>query len=643
MVETEKNHERPSTKVTQEMIEDNPQDSDNSDQSTKPSGNERTGVRDGDSGSEIDPLEEARREDREERGQRQGQKDGQDGHAQEAGDLLTESWHEIKEILKEREVQGLHFEDDDDSSSAEAQAQSPDQRRTESKDNEDPDRRDQGSENRRAKENREKDRGKNNDNDRDDKRESRAGHDDDHRDNGSRNEDRKKNDESKTDSRSDSKSQQSGNSSGEESHAKPTVNSHKIKIGGIVILVLLVIGAIVFTLLKNHSEQGEAKDRQSEQQKGPWVKTADVKAAPEDKDVHLVGETRPFVEAVLYAKISGYLKEVRVDKGDVVKAGQILAVIESPETKQAYLSALADANNKTRIAQRIRPLEKQEFVSPQEAEQVYADASMARAKLQSEKALLDYEIVRAPFDGIITARFADPGALIQSAANSQSSALAIVTISRTDKLRIYTYVDQSEAASMQVGVPADITIDGRPDLKLKATISRVSGQLDEKSKMLLTELDYDNSKGEIVSGSYVNISMKIKNPKAFIVPSDALVVMGNKQKVVTVGNDNVAHYHDVQVLDNDGINARLLSGVQVGQKVVLMSGQDMKEGSPVRQAKAEAQDKKQGQNQGKDQSKDQSQDQNGSQNNVQGQDQNKDQKPEAGPQEHPETQEKATQ
>lgn len=375
----------------------------------------------------------------------------------------------------------------------------------------------------------------------------------------------------------------------EDTHGEQKKSRPRLELWGIVILIVLLVAAVIFIVLREHQVAAQAQSRQTETSKGPWVKTAAVKPAPGDKNLSLVAETRPFTEAVMYAKISGYLKEVRVDKGDKVKANQILAVIESPETRQAYLAALADANNKASIARRVRPLAKQEFVSPQEAEQVYADASVAKAKLQSEKALLDYEVVRAPFDGMVTARYADPGALIQDAANSQSSALAIVTVSQVDKLRIFAYVDQMDAASMKIGVPANITLNGRPDLHLQAPIARVSGQLDEKTKMLLVELDYDNTKGEIVPGSYVNVNMQIKSPPSFIVPSDALVVIDKKQKVAVVGSDNHAHYRDVQVLDNDGINARLLSGVKAGEKVILMSGQDLKDGGLVRQAQAQPQ------------------------------------------------------
>ena len=130
-----------------------------------------------------------------------------------------------------------------------------------------------------------------------------------------------------------------------------------------------------------------------------------------------------------------------VDKGDKVKKDQLLAVIESPEIDKQYMGALADQKNKKAIAGRMSQLRARDLVSPQEADQAESDYAVAQSKLDSLAVQKSYENLRAPYDGTVTARFADPGALVQNATNSQTSALPVVTVNTIDELRVYVYVD----------------------------------------------------------------------------------------------------------------------------------------------------------------------------------------------------------
>src|SRR6185312_11402965 len=135
-------------------------------------------------------------------------------------------------------------------------------------------------------------------------------------------------------------------------------------------------------------------------------------------------------------KVAGYIKTVAVDVGDRVKANDVVATIESPETDRALDAAQADYDNKQLTSSRIAQLLQRKLVSPQEADQARTEAAVAKERLEGLHEQQGYETLRAPFAGRVTARFADPGALAQNAASSQTSALPVVTVSQTDALRV---------------------------------------------------------------------------------------------------------------------------------------------------------------------------------------------------------------
>jgi len=346
------------------------------------------------------------------------------------------------------------------------------------------------------------------------------------------------------------------------------------------VVVAAVIVAVVFAF-KQISFHRETKAREREIAAGPHVQVARAAPSPTQHMLTLIGEARPFASVTLYAKVSGFLTHVRADKGDRVQKGQLLAIVESPESTHDYQGAVADARNKRAIADRIKPLLEQKLVSQQEADQAFADADVAESKVKSLGAVSGYQEIRAPFDGRVTARFADPGALVQSAANAQTSALPLFTVSQVDRLRIYMYVDQKDAASVKNGIPVVIGLDERPDVHLRAAVTRFSGELDPRTRMLLAEVDLENQTGVLVPGSFVKVSMTVQTPSYIQVPVEALVLRDAKTYVPVVTSSDTVSYRAVDVADNDGENVRLLSGLNAGEAVALNMGASLPEGSRV--------------------------------------------------------------
>ncbi len=350
--------------------------------------------------------------------------------------------------------------------------------------------------------------------------------------------------------------------------------------GLIAVVVALVLLGALFVKKKAYLSS-ELKSRAEAVKAGPRVRIVTAVPSPQKRFISLVGEARPYASVTLYAKVSGYVREIRVDKGDRVKAGQILAVIESPEIDRQYEAALADAKNKRAFAGREKILGEKGYISIQEAEDAGTAARVAEANAEALKVQKGYETLSAPFPATVTARFVDPGALVQSAVSSQTTALPVVTLSQTDRLRVYIYVDQRDASLVRVGEPAEISDAARPEIRLSAVVSRITGELDQKTRTLLTELDLDNRRGLILPGSFVQVTLTMKAPPSVEVPANALMMREDKSFVAVVTAGNRLSIRPVVILYSDGRVVRVISGLNDGERVVLDPGSDIAEGQQV--------------------------------------------------------------
>ena len=352
-------------------------------------------------------------------------------------------------------------------------------------------------------------------------------------------------------------------------------------IGG-VIFVLVVAGMVIgLSAFRRASVAHERRERVATVTAGPRVRVVRVERSPGSRTIVLTGEARPFLSVALYAKVSGYLKELRVDKGDHVTAGEVLAVVESPETDQSAEAASADARNKRVIADRDAKLVTGKFIAPEEAEQAETDANVAQSRAQGYAALQRYETLRAPFSGTVTARYADPGALVQNAENSQTSALPVVEVGQTDSLRVYVYLDQRDAADIRRGAPVVISDPNRPNLHVVGAVSRFTGELDPNTRTLLAEIDVTNRKGTIVPGSVVRVALAVAGQSYLELPAAALIDRGEKHFVAIVNDSDRVNFREVHVLDSDGITVRLLDGVTEGERVAINLGDSVPEGQRV--------------------------------------------------------------
>jgi membrane fusion protein, multidrug efflux system len=352
-------------------------------------------------------------------------------------------------------------------------------------------------------------------------------------------------------------------------------------ITGIALVVVAAIGAfLLFTRQRAHVEAA-TEELTTQEQKGPSVEIATAHKVAGSDTLRLIAEARPYQSAIVYAKVSGYMRSIAVDKGDFVQANQVVAVIESPETDKQYQAAVADAHNKELIANRAATLVKKEMISQQDADQAAADAAVSKANLEQVGVLKSYEQLRAPFSGTVTARYSDPGALIQNAASSQTSALPLVEISETTRLRVYVYVDQAHAAFVHRGDAVVLVDQAHPGTKVEARVTRTSGEIDPKTRTLLVEIDVDNPHNRILAGSFVQAELKVHTPEYIEIPSDALIVRGTQTVVAVVKPDNTVKFTQVAVAEQTGENARLMAGLEEGEHVARNLGERVAEGAKV--------------------------------------------------------------
>jgi membrane fusion protein, multidrug efflux system len=364
--------------------------------------------------------------------------------------------------------------------------------------------------------------------------------------------------------------------------SQPTEISTRKVIAGGVILLLLIGTAVVLLFFKQ--QMGIAAEREVREAKvlaGPLVKIIKPTLSKGGREFTLIGEVRPFQSVTLYAKTSGYMENILVDKGDKVKEGQLIATIIAPEVDQDYNSAVADLDNKKRILKRDQSLLEKNYISSQEKEQSETAVRVAEARLRTIKAQQSYRKLVAPFTGTVTARYADAGALLQNATNASSGALPVVMISQLDRVRIYVYVEQKDASYVKVGYPVEIAFFEGSSEKISATVTRISGELDAKTKMMLTEVDLDNSDGKVIPGSFVQIKIQAPGAPKLQIPREAMIIRDGKYFVAVVTASGSIHFQSIKIGENTGDKITVVEGVTENDTIGLNIGDSLEEGQKV--------------------------------------------------------------
>jgi RND family efflux transporter MFP subunit len=296
-----------------------------------------------------------------------------------------------------------------------------------------------------------------------------------------------------------------------------------------------------------------------------------------------------YQEATLYAKVSGYLKTLTVDKGDSVTQGQFLAQIEVPEllADQAQYqaeSAVARTNYERMAEARQKA---PDIVVPQTVDDLRGQWEVAEAKLQRTQTLLQYARITAPFTGIITARFVDPGAFIPAATTgSTPQSAAMLTLMDYSRVRVQVFMPEAEVPFITNGVPVELTLEELPGRTFPGTVTRFAHALDEATKTMLTEIEMANPTGELRPGAYASARFEVeRKPDALLLPVQALAAEKAGTFVFTVA-DGKAKKAAVKTGFNDGTNVEITDGVKPGEPVIRVGRQTLTDSQPVSASEA---------------------------------------------------------
>ena len=361
----------------------------------------------------------------------------------------------------------------------------------------------------------------------------------------------------------------------------------RVFFAGWIIAVLILMAATAGLVLARERWIGrQTSDLAQQAAAGPHVLVAQVAHTPSQRILRLPATTRGFDETDIYAKVPGYLKDLKVDKGDRVRAGQVLARIESPETDQQVANFRANYQLARVTDQRDAILVSKEVIARQDYDNQHALMLQARATLSQYENLQSYEIIRAPFDGIITARNVDPGHLVPAATAATTQTSAIVSVARLKPLRVFTYVPQNVAPFMKNGNPATITVNEYPGREFTGSITRHPEALAPDSRTMLVEVDLPNDDLSLYPGMYGMAKFVVSIPSgAPLVPDDALVFRDNKVYVPVV-RGNRLHLAEVTLGYDNGVAVQVTNGVGYDDLVALNVGQAAREGEAVQPVRA---------------------------------------------------------
>ena len=357
---------------------------------------------------------------------------------------------------------------------------------------------------------------------------------------------------------------------------------------------LAVLALVIYSGIHSRAMAEARLAQRTEQAAIPTVDVVFPREGAPTQEIVLPGNTQAFSDSPIYARTSGYLKRWYFDIGAHVQKGQLLAEIETPEVDQQLLQARADLDtaqanlNIAKItATRWQDLVSNGSVSQQETDQAVSNLSAVKAAAESSAAnvrrleqLQSFEKIYAPFDGIVTARNTDIGALIDAGANTQPRELFHMAAIR--KLRLYVSVPEVYSRAARSGAPATLTLDEFPGQAFHGTLVRNSNSIDIASRTLLVEVDVDNPTGQLLPGAYVFVHLKLPDEtRSVTIPSNTLIFRKEGLQVGLVRNGK-AELVAVKIGRDYGNTVEIVSGLQPTDAVIVDPSDSLVAGMPVR-------------------------------------------------------------
>jgi RND family efflux transporter MFP subunit len=375
-----------------------------------------------------------------------------------------------------------------------------------------------------------------------------------------------------------------------------TPSRRKLLFAGIIALV--VAGLIAAGGIVSRAKSDRELVQWTNQQAAPTVALAQLKKGDQYQSLRLPGTIQAYRKAAIYARVNGYLKSWQLDIGAHVQPGQVLAVIDTPDldqqlaqAKATLASAQANAQLAAVTAQRWDFLVKRQVVSQQTADNATSDATAkkavadaAQANVRQLEAMESFKTVVAPFDGVVTARNTDIGALI-SAGNGTGQQL--FEVSDMDTVRIYVQVPQAFTAQLKPGLKASFEVPQYPGQQFDAKLVTTSNAVDMSSRSMLVELQADNSAGKFSPGTYCQVQFQLPgDPNLVQIPATALISGDHGTQVAVLGDGNKVVMKPIQIGRDFGDSVEVTAGLAASDRVIDSPPETLQTGDQVQLAVA---------------------------------------------------------
>jgi len=372
-------------------------------------------------------------------------------------------------------------------------------------------------------------------------------------------------------------------------------SGRKIKRSALAVVVALGVGFAVISLLKARERSELAALTRSEATRRPTVIVTTVRAGERSQPLSLPGETAAWLESTIYALVYGYVAAWKVDIGDRVRKGQVMAIIDTPEL-DAQLAAAQAQLHSARAQVKVREAEA-EFatttyerwrdspkgvVSDQEREAKKADYDSAIARLNAARAevalnqaqvdnisaIAEFKHVTAPFDGVVVERRVDIGNLVT--AGSTAATTPLYRVAQDRPIRIFVDVPQSASSELlRAGVPVQVRTGGLPGQVVSGTVTRTSEAINPQARTLKVEVDLPNRERLLIPGMYVDVGFSANEAHLPQVPAAALVFRAGGPQVALIDSEGRIRFRNVTIARDQGAVVELGSGVSPGDRVAL--------------------------------------------------------------------------
>jgi RND family efflux transporter MFP subunit len=355
--------------------------------------------------------------------------------------------------------------------------------------------------------------------------------------------------------------------------------------GGAIFIAIAILG------ISSRSAKNAGLQQQSNEAAQMIVNVIHPEKAATIIPLQLPGQTRAYIEAPIFAQTSGYLKKWYFDIGAKVKAGDVLAEIDTPQVDQQFNQAKAQL----KVAESARDLAASTFKRDQDLfnrkviaahdfdtasdtyRQSQATVNADQASLNALNALENFKIVKAPFDGIVTERDTDIGAFVPS-----GSGVQLFRMAQTSPLRVYINVPQTFARFVKSGVQADLTLNELPGRKYPAHVTNTAGAIDPTSRTLLTELEVPNETEELLPGAYAQINLKLEGDRGLVtIPSNSLLFRSEGASVGVVHPDGKVEIRKIVINRDLGSKLQISQGLSESDQVILNPSDGLADGMAV--------------------------------------------------------------